>query len=374
MERRISTLIKCFAVNNSFQLTPQGDIQPCCKFREPFSKLSSYATVEDIFNDSELDDLRANHAQGEWTSNCRRCKEDEELGSQSRRKMYDRLGLVAGKDFFLDISLGNFCNLKCRMCGPGNSTQWKKDHLALVDVGLTTDEDTTAHIVTARQIDMICKFLTTKSGRVIIEVKGGEILITPTSKYFFEQLSQCPNAKNFELWLTTNGTRIPIWYKDTMSKFNLVQCFVSIDGTGATYNYIRGNKYSFEDIMTNTRRLQNMTNHDIKFNVVVQNLNIENLPDLGASLNEISSEIMLIVLRSPKYYQVNVFPEERKEAVISDLENSILKDHEVLPHIISLMRQPCPPNMWSKFLKISTKLDELRGQNLFSVMEGTDKY
>lgn len=356
--------IKCFAIDNSFQVTPQGDIQPCCKFRKPFSKLSTYNSVDDIFNDDQLAELRDKHAKGDWTSNCVRCEQDELLGSQSRRQLYDNLGLVQGTDFFLDISLGNHCNLKCRMCGPENSTQWKTDHKALVAAGLSTEKNTEVHVVDPEQIDRICAFLSTKTGRVVIEVKGGEVLITPSSKYFFEQLVQCPNAANFEIWLTTNGTRIPNWYESIMSQFRIVRCVVSIDGTGATYKYIRGTLHDFEDVFANTLELQQISNHIINFNVVVQNLNIENLPNLAAQLYAISQNITLIVLRSPEHYQVNVFPEHRKEEVINKLQNSMLKYHTALPSIIALMKQPCPSDAWDKFIKVSHALDELRGQQL----------
>ena len=359
-------MIKCFAVDNSVQVLPQGGLQPCCKFRTPVSNVNQFNSY---FGSHEITKLRESHDVGDWTDNCVRCKQDEQAGNQSRREMYDRIGLTAG-DFFLDISMSNHCNLACRMCGPEYSTQWIQDSKALVEAGLSNAKNTEIHSLTTTQIDKIAALLETKEGRVVIEVKGGEPLLMPISHYFFEALANCHNSDKFEIWVTSNATRIPIWWHEVTAKFATIRFHVSIDGTGETYKYIRGG-HSYEAVKMNIEKIA-ADNVTILFNVVVQNLNIENIADLYDDLIvyvQSPDDINLLVLRSPEYYQINIYPDNSKASLIEMMQSRKIANHNTFDAIVSLFEQPCDSHLWDKFLKITKFLDDRRKQDVCSVIK-----
>lgn len=361
-------MIRCFAVKNSLQILPQGGMQPCCKFRKAVTTIDNSST-SDYFALPVLSELQQSHDQGDWTSNCTRCKQDEDLGSRSRRQMYDNIGLTAG-DFFLDISMSNHCNLACRMCSVEYSTKWTADSQALYDAGLSTKKDATVHTLTTQDIDDLTALLETKPGRVVVEVKGGEPLLMPISQYFFESLANCSNSATFEIWVTSNTTRIPNWWATVAAKFNKIRFHVSVDGTDETYQYIRGG-HSYAGIKKNIKKLA-ADNTTILFNVVVQNLNIENLADLYDDLLtyvDVPKDINLLILRSPEHYQVNIYPDHAKQELIDHLQSRNLANHPTFNSIILLFDQPCDANKWNKFLKISTFLDNRRGQDICSVIK-----
>jgi molybdenum cofactor biosynthesis enzyme MoaA len=362
--------MKCFATTNSLQITAQGNLQPCCKFKKPLGDIN---VLDDYFTLESLTDLKSQHTNDVWTNNCKDCMNNEKVGLQSRREMYGIIGLTDA-DFFLDISMGNYCNLKCRMCGPENSTQWRSDFTALVDKGLVPDERYTNFSLTKEQVDHIIAILETKSGRIIIEVKGGEPLLMPISQYFFEQLAACKNADQFTIWMTSNLTKIPDWWYTISAQLQQIEFNVSMDGVGEYYNYIRGTRSSSLDVIKNASLLNKLDNHRLRFNIVVQNLNMNNLAELYDACIDIvdnETDISLIPLRNPSYYQPNVFPDHQKKQVVAKMSTSKIVDNRDYNSIVDYFMQPCDQQKWQQFLAISNTLDELRGQNLCSVLTVT---
>jgi radical SAM protein with 4Fe4S-binding SPASM domain len=98
--------MKCFATTNSITIDTLGDINPCCKYRGSYGKLDTYKNISDI----NFNDLTNELAQGQWRPECKSCKFDEGTGVRSRRQRYETR--FTDDDFLLDLSLGNFCNLK----------------------------------------------------------------------------------------------------------------------------------------------------------------------------------------------------------------------------------------------------------------------
>ncbi len=362
--------MKCFATTNSLQITPTGQVQPCCKFKQAFGGMEK---LDDYFALPELVELQQRHHQGDYTKNCNSCLINEQNGRQSRRQMYERIGLGA-TDFFLDVSMGNYCNLACRMCGPENSTKWQKPHSFLVNHGLEKAQNYKHHMLDKTDISNIVDILRAQTGRVIIEIKGGEPFIMPISQEFFTALATCANSFNFEIWMTSNLTVVPDWWYDLSKEFGVVEFNTSIDGLGHFYKYIRDENQSSENLFMNILELQQLNNHRIRFNIVVQNLNMNNLADLYDRCyffvgNE--KDITLIPLQDPAYYRPNIFPDNQKAAVLDDLEQSEIVNNREFLGIVNYFSQPCDPELWERFINISSALDKHRGQSLCSVMNVT---
>jgi MoaA/NifB/PqqE/SkfB family radical SAM enzyme len=87
--------------------------------------------------------LREDFLAGKKPQNCRRCWNEERAGRKSKRMhTLDRLKHVitdtewtaeAKPLQFLDLKLGNICNLKCRSCNADSSTSWIQDYYKLKD-------------------------------------------------------------------------------------------------------------------------------------------------------------------------------------------------------------------------------------------------
>ena len=100
---------------------------------------------------------------GVWSEECGRCRSEEENGLNSRRqyeqqnwpkstieKAQEQTELDGSIDVeetpveYYDLRFGNFCNLKCRMCGPTDSDAWYDDWIKLT--GKNTFKDTSGQV------------------------------------------------------------------------------------------------------------------------------------------------------------------------------------------------------------------------------------
>ena len=89
-----------------------------------------------VSNSTSMTELRQEFLDGGQPDGCRRCWSEEDAGIISKRlrsvEQYEKQNInfytnEADKVRFLDLKLGNICNLKCRMCNPYASNQWVKE-------------------------------------------------------------------------------------------------------------------------------------------------------------------------------------------------------------------------------------------------------
>ena len=101
--------------------------------------------IDKVRNHPTIVDLRRSMLAGEKHDLCKLCWDEEALGLQSKRighqflypettqkivEHADRSGVINTETFpleYLDLRLGNLCNLKCRSCGAGDSSLWVED-------------------------------------------------------------------------------------------------------------------------------------------------------------------------------------------------------------------------------------------------------
>ena len=130
---------KCILPWISIETTPLGSTRPCCLFTDeiPEYNLKTH-TLEDAFNSKFMRNLRRSFRRGERPDGCRNCWREEDAGKKSKRQYMLEKFKNEDVDYssnngvelkFLDLKLGNICNLKCRICGSWSSSKWAKEEL-----------------------------------------------------------------------------------------------------------------------------------------------------------------------------------------------------------------------------------------------------
>ena len=99
----------------------------------------STANFGDIQNSNHMRELRQQFLAGEKPQTCRKCWNEERSNRTSKRMhTLNRLKHVLPEGewtadakplMFLDLKLGNICNLKCRICGSWSSSQFAAEEL-----------------------------------------------------------------------------------------------------------------------------------------------------------------------------------------------------------------------------------------------------
>jgi MoaA/NifB/PqqE/SkfB family radical SAM enzyme len=361
--------MKCFASTNGFWIDPQGYTRPCARNKERSKHISNFEN----FGDIKFANITSKLENDVFPDSCFRCKLDEERGIRSKRQYYDAVPMIAPDDFMIDISMGNFCNLKCRMCNPRNSTQWYKEHAGLVAENLIEEkEDNRAYQLKDTDIDKLIAFISTITGNIFIELKGGEPLIMPETKKLVDSFLTLPNANKITLLLVTNGTVVPDWLVRVADVIKDLQLIVSIDGVDNTFDYIRGNNdFSYKKCIENAKLFAKLNNVNLRFNVTVQNLNIHELHLIHQELTQISNKINYITLMLPEYLCVNNISRVYKEKIYAEY----LQHREVFGNyadkvdkIYNLMLQDSKPELYKQFLEVTKYLDTSRQQSIETVI------
>lgn len=130
----------------SLEASPIGTVRPCCladdEIQDNDGSKFELATADfaAIQTSNHMQDIRTQFLAGHRPETCRKCWNEEDAGRKSKR-MYtlDRLKhslqdqewtTDAKPLMFLDLKLGNICNLKCRICGSWSSSSFAVEEIA----------------------------------------------------------------------------------------------------------------------------------------------------------------------------------------------------------------------------------------------------
>ena len=128
-------------------ITASGDIRLCCEADNilaramPFNQQTGNPykiykdNIADVWHSEYYRQVRGKMLNGEQPSPCSTCYLSEKNNLYSMRLvsntqyMFDIEQSVTPPMHikYLDLRLGNLCNLKCRMCWPGASSKWAED-------------------------------------------------------------------------------------------------------------------------------------------------------------------------------------------------------------------------------------------------------
>ena len=247
----------CKAPFRGMVVDNDGTLMPCCEFIRNESSLPEYKIWE--FEKYKADTtLRQKMLDGLVDGGCAYCIKREDNGI-NRRAYHSRLFKEPYESFqpdtldigHLELRLGNFCNLKCTMCGPYASSQWvaeaKKysEKFSQFGIGyLKSNHDwinNTDNKALLKNILRNC---------VSANFGGGEPFINPFINDFLKEI-----RKDAELSFNTNGTTLPDSTLELLQNRPNVIINISIDGIGEHNNYIRHGS-TWQDIETNVKRFK----------------------------------------------------------------------------------------------------------------------
>ncbi len=264
----------CKTPFRSLVVDNDGTLLPCCEFIRDESSLPQYKIWE--FEQYKADTtLRQKMLNGEIDGGCSYCIKREANGI-NRREHHSRLFKEDYQSFtantfdigHLELRLGNFCNLKCTMCGPYASSQWSaeakkyKDKFSKFKIGyLKSDYE---WINDAENKTFIKEIL---ANCVSAYFGGGEPFINPFIDDFLKEIP--PEA---ELSFSTNGTKLSDSTLALLQNRPNLKINISIDGIGEHNDYIRSGS-SWMDIENNVKKLKDK-NINFMFYYILQHTSL----------------------------------------------------------------------------------------------------
>ncbi len=283
----------CVLPFNSVSISASGELRQCCNAGYNSSRTYiSDLDINGIINNKFIQDIRKTFVKNKKHSTCGRCWKQEAMGSMSFREIANkdehhgiRKGITnrkLGVEFedieYIDITLGNKCNLACRMCNWSSSNllaQQLKEmgiHKGPIDLGFDDESKNKVLQLFRRSVNL-------KS----IYMLGGEPLINPLNDEILDLLIETGQSKNIFIHYNTNLQVNKIEnYLEKWSHFKGVHIQASIDGSDEIYNYIRwpGNwKKVLKNLSTAVKKGNNDT-LKVSISTTIQNINALNIPKL----------------------------------------------------------------------------------------------
>jgi hypothetical protein len=367
-------------------IAADSSIKPCCQWRDSLGNIGEVDLVEEWKYNKKITTLREQFLNNERPESCGSCWEREDQIGQSRRLWFSEKFLTKEiektehipklKDKHLnwaqmDINLSNVCNLKCRMCGSWASNQWFEEDKILHKINPLFEKSRSEEYMQIKQHELedLAKLIPHMGNTQRIDFKGGEPMLAKNHVEFLDLLIKEGLNNNITLQYTTNGTVVNPKILDTLSKFKQVRMMFSIEGTGKLYSYIRGGKYTIEELEEVIAMYNSLPNVEIGFNVTMQAYNLLNLHDLHLLLkkwkntysNAHDTGAFGTICNKPMYLSPFVVPEKLRKQAAKELIG--IGDFATL--VKNLDSRDTHRKHWNTFKHYTEELDKLRGENIF---------
>jgi radical SAM protein with 4Fe4S-binding SPASM domain len=378
--------VMCSLPFNSISIDPSGNLRQCCNsdkgvFVENVKRIS----VDEIINNKSIKNIRKSLLQNIKDPMCARCWRMEEIGNKSFRDIANEnpdFGMehLLPTDLkenigyenlrYIDITLGNKCNLACRMCHPGSSSLIAKQYIELqypMHNAEIIEFDRTSR-------DKLLELIRLAPNLASIYLLGGEPLINDFHDEILDLLIELDRDKNITIHYSTNLHSDIEKHLKRWKHFKLIETSVSIDGSDETYEYVRW-PGSWKKVYNNLKQvceLADNDNNNLRPGVAItaQNLNVGNMPTLIEKLQEISKDISFYFIPVTGCNYIDMTP----ESVLRDTIEKLIPmydPHDRIKELINyyktalVTRPSVDKRKVVEFFKKQKDFDRLRKQNLF---------
>ena len=377
----------------SIETSPMGTTRPCCLAQEQITDENgkkydlNETNLETVYRSEYMQNLRRQFRAGEKPATCSDCWREEEVGRNSKRinsqiRLKELYPLVDWENdtpdqlWFIDLKLGNICNLKCRICGSWSSSKWAEEEMNYLPPGA----DKKQHIAytwlkkgawprkTETFWDNLRKLLPNVH---YLEFTGGEPWLIQEHFDLLRFAADEGLAKNIDIHYNTNGTQWPTDAPELWKEFGRVDIAFSIDNVEDRFEYERyGAKWTEANtIIDNTHELRK-TQRNITTQLCFT-INIQNVYYLDELLHwaapKMFNSIHFNMLHSPNHMSVQYMTPAAQELVINKLQSIKWpgRYQQEVDNVVKFIQSGAGSD-GKEFLRQMQRTDDYRKQNFMT--------
>jgi radical SAM protein with 4Fe4S-binding SPASM domain len=375
---------------------PDGRAYPCC-LSEDAHNIGNLkeSSMETIWNDEPMREMRRNMLADQPSKQCTRCYEQESMGFSSMRNNSNKhFGQhIAEVDATLpdgthpemklrywDVRFSNICNLKCRSCGSIFSSRLYDD-----DVRLNGGKPLRPRVQFAGRTEMdIWEQMEPQIQHLEqIYFAGGEPLIMEEHTRILERLIAEGNT-TVRLIYNTNLTELKYKKKSVLElwkHFPSVCVAASLDDMGDRAAVIRSGT-DWTEVEQNIRDLKRECPHiDFMISPTLSVMNIWNFVNFHRYMVEQRfirpGDFNLNILQSPQEYRIDILPMEIKQEFAQQFQQHIewLQERDPMQRAtggfegaIKFMMAQDRSDLLPKFWETASDLDWSRNERIVNAV------
>jgi MoaA/NifB/PqqE/SkfB family radical SAM enzyme len=275
---------------------------------------------------------------------------------------------------FLDLKLGNICNLKCRICG-----SWSSSTFAAEEMKHTGNEKGSFHHMMLKQgawprenkvfwneIDEIATQIR------YLEFTGGEPFMIKEHFQLLQKLVDTGRAGQVEVHYNTNGTQYPEEGEAVWKHFKHVEIAVSIDDVEQRFEYQRSNAV-WSEVVENVERFRQLRSRNA--NITLQaccTINVFNVYYLETVANWLIQQkfdfIYWNMMHDAYYFSISTLPDVAKAAIAQRLTTAAVPPRVLKEFVSAAEFMNRGNSLDGNLLRMNLRdLDYKRKQNLATV-------
>jgi organic radical activating enzyme len=374
-----------------------GTTKMCCMYTsQDYSQVLGIQPLQDHFNKPEFLEVRNDLENGIKHNNCKLCWVEEDSGRTSKRMRdndkYQKY-LFHNSPYnglsYLELNLGNNCNLACRTCGPTISSGWMKEEYDTNKITMMSykeyahsmkkyhqsySEDSNFWEELKKQLPNVRQF----------DFYGGEPFM---SKKMWELLNVASNtgvSKNIELHYNTNGTHLPLEDMKVWKNFRKINLSFSIDGINEVFEHMRY-PAKWDNVLENMNKFVDLGNEfgniHMSWCITLSVSNIFNAAETIEFYQKHFSDKMgmyLNLVHGPESHNISMLPDNIKLAIKEKLESvpsEYVTAWQHIPGVIAFMNSSSyNEKAFQEFLKNTQNSDNYRSQNFYQTFAEYGKY
>jgi radical SAM protein with 4Fe4S-binding SPASM domain len=392
-ERFLLTESKTFCIYPWIHLHayPTGEAYPCCHSEMDHSVGNCRNnTLEEIYRDKPMQELRDNMLNEIESPACQRCYEQEVSGFFSGRQSANKhhgqhIKRINDGKFqmsYWDIRFSNLCNLSCRSCGHIFSSSWYQDQVELAGPEWAA-QNKPLNFAGKTRIDIWEQLIPHLDYVEQIYFAGGEPLMMEEHYNILDELER-RGRFDVRLIYNTNFTHTKLKDRtvfDYWKRFKSVAVGASLDAMGPRAEYIR--KGTNWDTVEHNRRqmLEICPEVDFYISPTLSILNAWHLPDFHRSWVEKGllkpQDLNVNILQGPEFYRIDMAPPEYKQKLRIKFEQHLewLRPLDPLQRAtvgfesaLNYMSSTDNTALLPKFRAKTAELDRIRKENILEVI------
>ena len=375
----------------SIETSPMGTTRPCCLAHDEIvddngEKYDLTKTnLEVVYKSQYMQNLRRQFRAGDKPATCQRCWDEEDAGRTSKRmhtqvrlkELYPQVDWAndtPNQLWFIDLKLGNICNLKCRICGSWSSSKWAAEEMDYLPAGA----DKKKHIA----------YTWLKAGKWpeespgfwenlkallpnirYFEFTGGEPWLIQEHWDLLEFAVKEGYGKNIDIHYNTNATQPPTRLVPLLSELGRVDIAFSIDNVGDRFEYERfgADWEEANKIIDATHGLQIMYKNittQLCFTINIQNVYYLDELLAWADTKRFGS-IYFNMLHSPNHMSIQYMTPAARKLVLNKLKTKFWTTDKYQQEIDNVIKfiELGPGSDGAEFLRQMKQTDAYRKQN-----------